>query len=559
MPSITFVTAYYSIYQTPMYDNEWRYKQFEPLMNTDIPLLIFTDDQNYQDLLDYTHLHREHILVIMLPMSEWYTQQHCKYKQLPEKRSIEKDTLEFMLLMNEKPMFMERAIESNYWTTPFFAWIDFSISYVFNQTQQSFTLLHNMAHHYDFFEQEFLYVPGCWNEMVYIKEEFIANDVCWRFCGGFFVGSPNKLLAMANIVKQYWIPYQESLQTITWEVNYWGWLEYKDYWKPDFFLADHNDSIIRIPPLNYAICLNKDLNKMGYYFPQERGYEPSNTSICFHDGQYWLMTRYVNYWYNETGHCGINDSHGIIRSRNLCSLLDWYNLSPVSSHWMSEEHIELPKQPSYFCGLEDVRIFSYRGDLCFLATQIEYSSTGTNQMMMGIYNLKTNCIEKCQLLHAPISKMCQKNWIPVVRNDKETLEETLDIIYSWCPMRIGKIDEESRFSMHTCYTIQQPWFHKIRGSTCFVPQQDHLVGLVHFSLDTLPRRYYHVLIALDKTTLCPVKCSDAFCFQGHGIEFCLGFIVRNECYYCWISQNDRDPLMVSFSMDILPLRHDLSV
>jgi hypothetical protein len=130
-------------------------------------------------------------------------------------------------------------------------------------------------------------------------------------------------------------------------------------------------------------------------------------------------------------------------------------------------------------------------------------------------------------------------------------------IYKWFPLEIGKLNAETRrLEIVQKYNITAPDFHRARGSTPFVDTGDCLVGIVHFSENTLPRQYYHIMVSLDRQTLAPLKYSQTFHFQHIGIEFCIGFTMRNGEYIFWISKMDREPAMVSLSMDKIPLIYD---
>jgi hypothetical protein len=106
------------------------------------------------------------------------------------------------------------------------------------------------------------------------------------------------------------------------------------------------------------------------------------------------------------------------------------------------------------------------------------------------------------------------------------------------------------------YKINSPWFHKVRGSSLFVDNGEHLVGVVHFSEETTPRRYYHMLVSLDKETFRPLKYSEIFHFQHLGIEFCIGFTIKNGEYVFWISQMDIKPLTISMDINNLKLIYE---
>jgi hypothetical protein len=81
--------------------------------------------------------------------------------------------------------------------------------------------------------------------------------------------------------------------------------------------------------------------------------------------------------------------------------------------------------------------------------------------------------------------------------------------------------------------------------------EDRLLGVVHFSEETMPRQYYHCLVELDSNNLRPTRISKPFCFLSVGVEFCIGFTMmeEQEKYVFWISQMDRDAAMIEVPME----------
>jgi hypothetical protein len=59
----------------------------------------------------------------------------------------------------------------------------------------------------------------------------------------------------------------ETHRKLIWEVNFWAWLEAKDYWKPKWYSADHNDSIFNIPTQYYANRLADRIETINYNYP----------------------------------------------------------------------------------------------------------------------------------------------------------------------------------------------------------------------------------------------------------------------------------------------------
>ena len=285
-----------------------------------------------------------------------------------------------------------------------------------------------------------------------------------------------------------------------------------------------------------------------YSYPLIRSYEPGSASMVEFRGKYYLNTRYVNYWYTTEGDFAVNDVIGNFKSKNMVSELN-ENLVPNDYREMDEQHIGFESKWSRCYGLEDVRLFVYRDTLYYLATNVNYTHDSMNSMVMGEYDPVYRLYKNSHFLHSPYKRSMQKNWIPLVWKDE------LWFIYRWFPLEIGKLDETHTLVIHKTFPIQEPAFRDIRGSSGFVDYGEYLVGIVHYSIDGAPRKYFHRFIALDKESLEPKMYSDDFYFRKIGVEFCLSLaIVRGE-YVCWISQMDRDPLMMKLDMEKIHFTH----
>jgi hypothetical protein len=241
-------------------------------------------------------------------------------------------------------------------------------------------------------------------------------------------------------------------------------------------------------------------------------------------------------------------------------------LKPIHFTEMKEINIRLPSNQCYIHGLEDIRLYSVGDTLKFIATNINYSPSGSNKMIVGEYNADTLSFSNCRITDSPYNSWCEKNWIPIVNRD-ENGKETEYFIYKWWPMEIGKLNPETyKLEIVKTHFMNAPEFSRVRGSTRFIDNGNYLVGLVHFSECTLPRRYYHILVALDRESLKPLKFSDTFSFLHIGIEFCIGFhIQENESnesnsgrYIFWISTWDRKPMKVEIPIEKIPLIFDFA-
>jgi hypothetical protein len=160
---------------------------------------------------------------------------------IPSTRTTYKDTRNFMILMNSKIEFVHRAaqkIESTH-----YAWIDFSIFHVLKdpRTPTYIKMLGASS------LKSGLYFPGCWD-----KQDPSFAAVCWRFCGGFFIGDAKSI---AGFYTAHRLTFRDLVaqKGLTWEVNVWAWMESADHLRCNWFKADHNDSIIRVPPQAFRV------------------------------------------------------------------------------------------------------------------------------------------------------------------------------------------------------------------------------------------------------------------------------------------------------------------
>jgi hypothetical protein len=295
--------------------------------------------------------------------------------------------------------------------------------------------------------------------------------------------------------------------------------------------------------------LRPEVQLRKYEYPTIENFGPGSASYIYFKGEHLLNTRYINYHILKNGCYDIKEPTGRIISKNVFSKLN-ENLEPIHFIEMKEINIRLPSNNCYIHGLEDIRLYSVGDTLKFIATNINYSPTGYNRMMIGEYDITDYTFKNCIIAKPPYETMCEKNWIPLLKNGKEYF------IYKWFPMEIGRLNTENELNIEIRHPIRSHWFHKVRGSTLFIDNGEQLVGLVHFSEETTPRRYYHILVSLDKDTFKPLKYSEIFCFQHLGIEFCIGFTIKNEEYVFWISQMDREPLTISISIDKLKLIYE---
>jgi hypothetical protein len=361
-------------------------------------------------------------------------------------------------------------------------------------------------------------------------------------------------------------------------VNFWAYLELRHGLSVIWYQGDHNERILEISVKNMAMRLadKASCKHIKYDYPLYDTYIPTSTSYLYHKGKHIINTRYVNYWLYPNGAYSINDPDHYIRTRNFYSILDDTTLLPneIQGHIpiddcnnrfieMSESFSGLQCGGGHIYGLEDIRLYDHNDEIHFIATSINYSGLGRNRMITGVYDIELSLILSAKVLVPPDeNSWCEKNWIPLPKkmskdigkdNGKDIGNE--QFIYKWNPLEIGSIDN-NKLVIHTSYAHNAPLFSNIRGSTPLIECLDGFLGVVHFSYEGSPRVYFHMLVLLDKDTYKPLKYSEFFYFNELSIEFCIGFMIRDDKYHFWLSNFDRDPELLMISVLDIPLLFD---
>lgn len=167
---------------------------------------------------------------------------------LPDTRTETKDTRPYLCLMNAKIELVQRAIASGLHSSTHYAWIDAGISHILATPMETLQALAETP-----LRKEGLWIPGC------PGHSFRGWDtICWRFCGGFFVGDPRTLNRFYTLAQRE-LP---LLPKLSWEVNVWAYMEMKGA-PITWYAADHNDSMLR-PPRFEPILRKTDISFYWY-------------------------------------------------------------------------------------------------------------------------------------------------------------------------------------------------------------------------------------------------------------------------------------------------------
>jgi hypothetical protein len=200
---------------------------------------------------------------------------------------------------------------------------------------------------------------------------------------------------------------------------------------------------------------------------------------------------------------------------------------------------DAPTQPNArIQGLEDVRLYATgKGDeLGYVATTMNYSYNGKIRIHGGIYNPVTHRFESNASLRPPMETDCEKNWIPYKGNK---------FIYKWHPFQLASLNTQNQLVVESSQQVPR-FLEHMRGRSNLVEENGFWYGITHCVIYQQPRKYYHMVVKIDGATNKLVGYTDPFFFVKNAIEYCLGFQKRGDSYIAVVSQNDRDPILVTF-------------
>jgi hypothetical protein len=241
---------------------------------------------------------------------------------------------------------------------------------------------------------------------------------------------------------------------------------------------------------------------------------------------------------DEYGRYHINHPSGHLQSHNLrCYLTDDLKEILPDPEFMWEGMIGLREYDKSITGLEDVRLFISGNQLKYIATNKSYHVMQKIRMITGDYSASMAMFENGRVLEPPTDTYCEKNWIPIVSDNKQN-----QFIYRWAPFEIGELDGNTLKIVKSVPTEQlitirgstpPQWSEKDKCHYCVVHYCEHVHGAKTLA-------YYHMLVKLDKEFI-PFEWSNVFHFNRVGIQYCIGFTILDEGFAFWFSEHDGNP------------------
>jgi glycosyltransferase involved in cell wall biosynthesis len=233
--NVLYVTAYYEV--DSFAKREELFSNFRPILNGNFCILLFTDCEDLPE--EFTN--NPKIKLVKVSRSDIPSFQFTD-PVLPEYRNKEKDSAEFLGLMNAKTEFLRRASELV--DAKAYVWFDFGILKISRNHEKFVKRLGRMSESLELYPNKVI-IPGCYERSKINFSNMYAFPI-WRFCGGLFIVPKVCLEELINLHNEQ-LDRCRILNTLTWEVNLFAAMEEKNSELFQWYLADHNDSIVESP------------------------------------------------------------------------------------------------------------------------------------------------------------------------------------------------------------------------------------------------------------------------------------------------------------------------
>jgi tetratricopeptide (TPR) repeat protein len=227
---------------------------------------------------------------------------------------------------------------------------------------------------------------------------------------------------------------------------------------------------------------------------------------------YSMNMRYVNYNITSNGSYTNCDKH-IITINKYIELDDSFKIK-------EEKLMDINFDNRLYIGVEDVKIYRNIIDNSLLYIGTQYHKNCIIGIGAGNYDICNNYLDGNDIVPNFINNLCEKNWVYV------NYKEETHIIYSWCPLRLCKINDNNELYI-VKEMITPLYLNHLRGSTCGFNYNDEIWFIQHIVSHETPRYYYHVISLFDKD-MNLLRYSAPFKFSDNPIEYCLSIIVEDE-------------------------------
>ena len=267
--------------------------------------------------------------------------------------------------------------------------------------------------------------------------------------------------------------------------------------------------------------------------PESEKYLPCNPSIAKSEGgDLACLIRTVNYELGEEDGIWFRGDPAP-NTRNYLVTLG-QDLSQRSVQWVNDLMARNTRVPARD-GLEDARLFWWRGGWWFTATALHHGPRvrGT----MALCKLEGDTVTGLEFLHSPHGREIEKNWMPLAEGDQ------LSFVYMHHPSESYEYAPQKRRVWLGGY----PPLAGSSGGSQLIPHEGSYLGVVHQRRKHRNRVHYAHRLVRYNGNLEPFHAGREFYFRGEQIEFCAGIVRHGGGYVMSFGVKDREAWLVSLT------------
>ena len=246
MTNITYVTFLLKV-DDDRVDPDTRIEWLKPLLTLNIDLILFTDEF-YRSKIPVVSNPRLRVAIIdKNSLSTLQAIKNAGPLHLPQTRNHEKDTLNFLSLMNVKPELL--VIAKGVATTPYLAYLDAGLSKVLKTPTETLKRLETLSVK----NIPLILLPGC--HPIQERQGFpdLWRGIHWMLSGGFFVVPKTCVDEFYDLHMKTLNKYLD-MKAITWEVNVWAAFAASVKSRIVWYHGPHTDEMITAIPQSVILA-----------------------------------------------------------------------------------------------------------------------------------------------------------------------------------------------------------------------------------------------------------------------------------------------------------------
>lgn len=250
--------------------------------------------------------------------------------------------------------------------------------------------------------------------------------------------------------------------------------------------------------------------------------------------KYLVSCRSVNYDHQGESYYAV-DGTNIIKTRNFLLWMD--------SNWQKIEQTEIidvigQEKKSWVYGLEDLRLFAWKGEVWFQANN--RMTQDTPQIVIGQLAHTGTVLSKSLLS----GERCEKNWLPYVQG------ENLRFIYGHSPLTLTEF-QHGDFPKTITKIKPELNLKSFRGSGAPVPYKQGYLGVIHEVIFRQDGRHYHHRLVQYDAKMLPEKVSVPFYFKAKGIEFVAGLLITETEVVIGFGLDDKQAFLAHIPLKVI--------